>query len=237
MHEQTLKLRSKNFFLSALPEEDFLRLKPHLKSVRMEIYDFVHKPYEPIDFVYFPEDAIVSIVTFLEDGSSVEAGIIGNEGVAGIGAILADHVSPREATIQVAGGLLRMSADKFKEEFARGGTLNRLALRFVFAFTAQISQNIACVCHHQIDKRLARWLLMVHDRIEGDELKMTQEFIAQMLGVHRPTVTHSALKLQELGLIRYNHGRVTILDRNGLEELTCECYAAIKEAYDNYLNI
>jgi CRP-like cAMP-binding protein len=227
--------RSRNHFLSSLPEEDYQRLKPHLESVEMEISEFVHAPYEPISYLYFPEKAVVSVVTFLEDGSSIETGIIGNEGVAGIGAILAEDVSPREASIQVADGLLKIKAENFKAEFERSHSLRRLSLRFVFAFIAQISQNVACVQRHRIDKRLARWLLMVQDRVEADELIITQEFIAQMLGVHRPGVTESAIKLQEQRLIRYTRGRVTILDRKGLENIACECYGAIKEAYDKYL--
>lgn len=234
---QSKTLRSENFFVSALPEEDYGRLQPHLESVEMGIGDFVHKPNEPIHYIYFPENAVVSIVTFLKDGSSTETGIVGKEGVAGIIAVLADDVSPREATVQVADGLLRIEAEKFKEEFHRGGALQRLSLRFVFAFMSQLSQNIACAHHHRIEARLARWLLMIHDRIEGNDLEITQGFIAQMLGVQRTGVSENASKLQEQGLIEYSRGHITILDRQGLEVVTCECYQAIKEAYDNYLNI
>ncbi len=228
--------RSKNFFLSSLPEEDYERLEPFLEYVQMGISDFVHQPNEPIDYIYFPENAVVSTVTFLKDGSSSETGIVGKEGVSGIIAVLADDVSPREATVQLADGLLRLDAEKYKEEFRRGGALQRLSLRFVFAFMSQLSQNVACVNHHRIEARLARWLLMIHDRIEGNDLEITQEFIAQMLGVKRTGVSENAGKLQEQGLIEYARGRITILDRQGLETVTCECYQVIKEAYDNYLN-
>jgi CRP-like cAMP-binding protein len=229
--------RSRNLFISALPDEEYNRLKPHLEKKEMKLGDVVHNPNEPIRYVYFPENAIVSIVTYLEDGSNIETGLIGNEGIGGIGIILSDDVSPREATIQLEGSCLRMKAQTFKEEFARGGEINRLALRFVFAFIGQASQNAACANHHRIETRLARWLMMIHDRIEGDELKITQEFIAQMLGVHRPSVTESAVKLQERNLIKYARGRITILDRSGLENAACECYCVIKDEYDKYLKI
>lgn len=228
--------RSKNFFLESLPEENYNRLKPHLECLDGKLGRVLHEPNEPIQYVYFPETAVVSIVTFLEDGSNVETGIVGNEGIVGVGIILSDDVSPRQDTVQVEGTCLKMKAQVFKEEFGRGGELNRLALRYVFAFISQISQNAACNNRHRIDTRLARWLLSLHDRVEGDELRITQEFIAQMLGVHRPSVSENAVKLQEQGLIKYVRGRVEILDRKGLEGIACECYREIKRANDKYLN-
>ena len=228
--------RSENLFLSSLPEEEYRRLKPHLERLQAELGNVVYRPNEPTQHVYFPENAIISIVTFLEDGSNIETGIVGNEGICGIGVILSDDVSPREATVQLPGSCQRMKAETFKEEFGRGGKVNRLALRYIYAFIAQISQNAACNNHHRIEARLARWLLSLHDRTDGDELRITQEFIAQMLGVHRPSVSENAVKLQERGLIKYVRGRIKILDREGLEQIACECYPTIKEAYERYLN-
>jgi len=229
--------RSKNLFLAALPAEEFERLKPHLEHVDLKLGDIIHRSDELIRYVYFPEHSVISIVTYLEEGTTIETGIVGREGLAGISVILSDDVSPREATVQVSDGAWRMKAQTFKTEFERGGAINRLALRFVYAFIAQISQNAACSHYHQIEARLARWLLTLQDRVESDELRITQEYISQMLGVQRPTVTNSAIRLQEQGLIRYARGRITILDRQGLENTTCECYQAIKEAYNKYLSV
>jgi CRP-like cAMP-binding protein len=232
----TLVRRSGNLFLSALSEENFKSFKQHLELLEMKLGDIIHKPNEPVRHVYFPEDAIVSIVTYLEDGSNIETGIIGNEGIAGIGIILSDDISPRESVIQVAGKCLKVKAEIFKDFFEQGGEFNRLALRFVYAFIAQISQNAACNNRHRVETRLARWLLSIHDRVEGNEINSTQEFIAQMLGTNRPTVSESASKLQDRGLIKYSRGQIEIIDRKRLEQVSCECYRAIKDAYDKYLH-
>jgi CRP-like cAMP-binding protein len=225
----------KNLFLSALPESELKRIEPFLERIDMKLGTVVHEPEAAYSYVYFPETAVISIVTCLEDGSNIETGIIGKEGVAGVTVILSDQASPRESTIQVAGSCLRLKADIFKKEFARNEELSRLSLRFVFAFIAQISQNAACVNKHRIEARLARWLLMLDDRVEGKEIRITQEFIAQMLGAHRPSVTECAIKLQEKGLIQYMRGVIKILDRPGLEKATCECYKVVKDSYGKYL--
>lgn len=230
-----MPLRSENLFLSVLPESDYIRLQPYLQKTDLPLGTVIHKPDEAIKYVYFLENSIVSIVTRLEDGSNIETGVIGNEGIAGIGAILSDDVSPRESVVQLAGRCQRIEAQNFRDEFEFGGRMNRLALRFVFAFIAQISQNAVCANRHKITARLARWLLMVHDRTNGDELNITQEYVAQMLGVHRPSVSESASKLQEQDLIKYVRGRITILNRQGLEKTSCECYDSIRQAYDKYL--
>ena len=222
--------------MSKLPEVDFKRFEPHLEACKMKLGDVIHKPNEPLRYVYFPENGVVSIVTFLEDGSNIETGIIGTDGVVGTGIILSDDVSPRQAIVQVSGTCLRMKADIFRQEFDRGGELNRLARRFVYAFIAQISQNAACNNRHRIELRLARWLLMLHDSIIGDKIVTTQEFVAQMLGTNRPSVSENAGKLQKTGIIKSIRGQITILDRKGLEGASCECYQAIKVASVNYLN-
>lgn len=228
--------RCGNLYLSALPDEAFNLLKPHLERTEMKIGDVIHQPDEPITHVYFPETAVISVVTLLEDGSNIETGIIGNEGIGGVGVILTEENSPRKADVQVSGSCLRIKSETFRNELKRDGEIDRLAKRFVFAFIEQISQNAVCFNRHRIEARLARWLLTLIDRTDGDELHITQEFIAEMLGAHRPTVTESAIKLQERGLIKYVRGHIRILDRQGLEETSCECYSVVKESYKKYLN-
>lgn len=228
--------RCRNLYLASLPEEEFNRLKPHLEKLEMKIGEVIHKPNELSNYVFFPENAVISLVTFLEDGWNIETGIVGNEGVGGISIILSDQPSLREATIQVPGACWRMSVKSFKEELEKGGEIKRMALRFVFAFIEQVSQNAACTSRHRIEARLARWLLTLDDRIAGKDIRITQEFIAQMLGAHRPSVTENAIKLQEKGLISYTRGQIKILDRPGLEKVSCECYEVIKNSFHKYLN-
>ena len=199
-----------------------------LKFVELPLSKLLYNPNDKIEYVYFPETAVVSIVTMLSDGRSIEAGIIGREGMAGAFAAFGEDLSPREATIQLGGSGWHMNVEDFREEFEQNKDFRKAVLNFVYAFVAQISQNAACICHHRIEQRLARWFLMFEDRAPSDNLELTQEFIAQMLGVHRPSVSKNANELQKMGLIKYNRGTVKIIDRNGLENLACECYAEIK---------
>lgn len=228
---------SKNLFLAKLSKSEFEKLKPLLIAVELEIGDVVYKTNETTREVYFPETCAISIVTVLENGSTAETGVIGCEGVADVINVLSDNVSPREATVQLPGKGLKMDADFFKTEFKRGGELYKLSLAFMFAFINQISQNSACNLFHNIERRLARWILMIHDCADGDELRLTQEFIAEMLGVHRPSVSNAAKKIQDKNLISYKRGRITVLDREGLEKKACECYKVIKTSYENYCGI
>jgi CRP-like cAMP-binding protein len=188
-----------------------------------------------IRYVYFVNTGVVSLVTHLKEGSGVEVGLTGNEGMVGLSIALGDDVSPNQAIVQIADGAMRMEAAALSEELKGGGLLQTLLLRSTLALLKQVSQSAACNRSHHIAERLARWLLTCHDRVEGDELRLTQEFIAEMLGTRRAGVSEAAGILQGAGLIRYSRGHITITDRGGLEEFACECYAVVKAEYDRLL--
>lgn len=218
---------SNNSILEKLPKEIFSEIKPYIEEVEMPLSEILYRPHEKIDYIYFPETSVISIVTCLENGETVEAGIIGKEGVAGASIIFADDISPTEATTQLGGVGQRMKISDFKNFFDEKKEFRNAVLYYVYSFIAQISQNSACLCYHTIEKRLARWLLMFSDRAESNKLVLTQQFIAQMLGVQRPSVSMNAGKLQERGLINYNRGVIKIIDRTGMQNLACECYKEI----------
>jgi CRP-like cAMP-binding protein len=224
-----------NLILSALPEEEYNRLLPDLEPIKMEIGELIDRPYEVIEYVHFPQDSIVSSVTYLDDGTSVEAGVIGREGTTGIAIALSNTKSPLEVSVQIPGDCLRIKADRFKQALEDNPVLKRLVHRHIFAYIAQVSHVNACNAHHVLEKRLARWLLMCRDRVNSDTVSLTQDFMAQMLGVHRPGVTLVALNLKEAGIINYRRGEITICDRTRLEKASCKCYEAIKKDYDDYL--
>jgi CRP-like cAMP-binding protein len=226
-----------NLILSALPEEEYNRLLPELEPIKMEIGDLIHRPDEVIEYVHFPQDSVVSSVTYLDDGTSVEAGIIGREGTTGIATALSNTTSPLEVTVQIPGDCLRIKADGFKQALEDNSVLKRLVHQHIFAYITQLAHVNACNAHHVLEQRLARWLLMCRERVNSDVLPITQEFIAQMLGVHRPGVTLVALNLKEAGIINYRRGEITICDRAKLEEAACKCYEAIKKDYDDYLKL
>src|SRR6185436_16281858 len=186
---------------------------------------------EPITCVYFVHTGVISLVANLKDGSSVEVGIVGNEGMSGLSLVLGDDVSPNEAIVQIAGGATRLSADVLREELKREGTLLRLLLRNTLAMLKQVQQTAACNGSHVVGERLARWLLMCHDRVPGKELRLTQEFISQMLGIRRSGVSEAASLLQSRGLISYSRGNITIINRKGLEKFACECYGIVRAEY------
>ena len=218
----------KNYLLNSLSETDFQKIERRLEKFDMKIGEVLYDPAGNTDYIYFPETSVISIVMILENGETIESGIIGKEGFSGAAVILSREVSPQEATIQLSGECFRLPIRDFKILFDENAGFRDAALRHIYAFIAQISQNAACLCHHNIDRRLARWLLMFADRAGKNALDLTQEFIAQMLGVHRPTVSKNANHLQQLGFISYNRGSIKILDRTGLEDFACECYEAIK---------
>ncbi|MDQ4121443.1 MAG: Crp/Fnr family transcriptional regulator [Acidobacteriota bacterium] len=232
-----MQIESKNLFLSALSAEELKKISPHLETVKLEYRQVLHRSGERYDYVYFPEDSIVSIVNTFEDGSSIEAGMIGKEGIVGISVILSDGVSPRQTTVQQSGAALRIKTEAFKATFNESSELRALALKYVYAFYSQVSQNTACNRYHSLDGRLAKWLLMCHDRSETGELMLTQDFMAQMLGVHRPGVTLAAMALQEKELINYVRGNIKITDKAGLEALTCDCYRIIRASEQQYLRM
>jgi len=225
-----------NRLLAALPEAEYQNLVPHLEEVSLSLKKVLHEVGEPIEYVYFPLWGIVSSLSTMADGSMVEVGIVGNDGVVGIPAALGDNIATTTAMVQVSGSGMRMKASLLKSEFQRGGVLQNLLLRYIQALYALVTQNAACNRLHQLDGRLARWLLLVCDRVESNELPLTHEFMSQMLGVRRAGVTEAANTLQQAGLIRYTRGKITILKREELEATTCECYEIIKGEYARLLN-
>jgi CRP-like cAMP-binding protein len=219
----------KNELLAALPRAAYLRLIPHLESVSLALGASLYNSGESIEHVYFPEDALISLVTHMRDGETVEVGLIGRDGMVGIPVLLGDDIAFEAAVVQIAGSALRMPSATFKQLIKRGGSplLTRLLL-YTRVLMKQVAQTAACNGRHTAEKRLARWLLMCHDRAESDVLMLTQDFISDMLGLRRAGVSSAAVGLQEEGFIRYSRGRVTILKREGLEAFACECYAAVR---------
>jgi CRP-like cAMP-binding protein len=224
--------RPKNHLLAALPAEDYQRLLPHLEPVPLSLRQILYAEGDLIEYVYFPHRAIISLIRTVEEGSTVEVGLVGIEGMTGLEVCLGNKTSSYEAMVQVKERAIRLPAQHLKAEFDRGGALQQLLLQYMQALLTQTSQGIVCHCYHTIDQRLARWLLTLSDRLDSDELSLTQEFIAQMLGSHRPGVTLAVGTLQQAGLIRAQRGRITILDREKLKDVTCECFEYIKTAFD-----
>jgi len=222
-----------NRLLASLPRDDFERLAPHLKPVELRLRETLHHPHEPIRYVYFPnKGSIISIVALSEDGTTIEIGGVGHEGVAGISIFMGVESTPNQAIVQLSGGGMRISADVLQVEFNRGGALQRGLLRYMHALFTQVSQTAVCNRLHTVEERLIRWLLMSHDRAGRDDLHLTQEFIAQMLGTRRAGVTIAAGTLQQAGLITYRRGQIRILDRESLENSACECYRVVKDDFD-----
>lgn len=225
-----------NRLLSAFPEELSEKLYPHLKKINLERGDRLHEAGEPINELYFPLDCVLSITLTLSDGSTAETGMVGNREVIGINAFMGGRETTQTTYIvQVAGSAMKIDARILREEFDQNLQLRSIMLRYTQAFIAQISQTTACNSLHKLDQRLARRLLEVHDRLQTDELSLTQEFMADMLGVRRAGVTQTAQRLQENGLIQYKRGHVHVLDRAGLEAHACECFQTVKDEYDRLL--
>jgi len=223
-----------NHLLAALPPEEWKRWKPQLEPVTMPLGEVLYESGAVLTHVYFPTTAIVSLLYVLEDGASAEIAVVGNEGVVGISLFMGGESTPSRAVVQSAGTGFRLKAQALKEEFPRPPVLH-LLLRYTQALITQMSQTAVCNRHHSLDQQLCRWLLLSLDRLQGDELVMTQELISNMLGVRREGVTGSALKLQKAGLIRYARGRITVVDRDGIEKRSCECYAVVRKEYDRLL--
>ena len=217
-----------NHLLAGLPA-DYERLLPQLELVPLPLGWALYESGSEQGYVYFPTDSIVSLLYVMEDGSSAEIAIAGNEGVVGIALFMGGETTPSRAVVQSAGRGYRLSPSVLKAEFARGGTLQHLLLRYTQALITQMAQTAVCNRHHTLDQQLCRWLLLSMDRLPGNELKMTQELIANMLGVRREGVTEAAGHLQAAGLIRYSRGKITVLDRPKLEARVCECYKVVKQ--------
>ena len=221
--------------LAALPEAEWRLWMPLLEPVELPLGLVLYESGQTLGHVYFPTTAIVSLLFVLKDGDSAEIAVVGNEGVVGISLFMGGDSTPSRAVVQSAGRGYRLSSTAIKEAFNRNGPVMHLMLRYTQALITQMAQTAVCNRHHALDKQLCRWLLLSMDRLQGNELVMTQELIANMLGVRREGVTEAALKLQAAGLIQYARGHITVLDRPGLERRTCECYAVVKKEYDRLL--
>ena len=224
-----------NHLLDALPAEDYARLLPDLELVPMPLGWVVYESGVHMDYVYFPTTCIVSLLYVTENGASAEIAITGNEGLIGISLFMGGESTPSRAVVQSEGHAYRLKEIVLKKEFALGGQLQHLALRYTQALITQMSQTAVCNRHHSVDQQLCRWLLLSMDRLAGNELRMTQDLISNMLGVRREGVTEAAGHLQAAGLIRYSRGKITVLDRPGLEQRVCECYAVVKKEFDRLL--
>ena len=224
-----------NRLLAALPEEDYQALLPFLESVNLLLGGAVYESGGAQGYVYFPTSSIVSLLYVLADGASAEIAVTGSEGLVGIALFMGGETTPSRAVVQSAGHSYRLRASVLKTEFERGGALQHLLLRFTQALITQMTQTAVCNRHHAVDQQLCRWLLLSLDRLDTNELVMTQELIANMLGVRREGVTEAAGRLQSDGMIQYRRGRITILDRPKLEARVCECYSVVKKEYDRLL--
>jgi CRP-like cAMP-binding protein len=224
-----------NRLLAALPDEEWLRLEPHLKAVQMPLGSAVYESGATLDHVYFPTTAIVSLLYVLADGASAEIAVVGFEGLVGVALFMGGETTPSRAVVQSAGGAYRLRGQLLKDEFTRGGAMQHLLLRYTQSLLTQMAQTAVCNRHHSIDQQLCRWLLLSLDRLPSADLTMTQELIANMLGVRREGVTEAAGKLQAAGLIHYHRGRISVIDRAGLEARCCECYAVVKRESDRLL--
>ena len=234
-HEPRQDEARQNTLLAALPDDVWARVKPRLELVPMPLGHVLYESGATLQHVYFPTTCIVSLLYVMEDGHSAEIAIVGLEGMVGVALFMGGETTPSRAIVQSAGHAYRIPGKQLKEEFVRAGPLQRLLLRYTQALITQMAQTAVCNRHHSIDQQLARWLLLSLDRLASNDLVMTQELIANMLGVRREGVTASAQQLQELGLIRYRRGRITVLDRPGLEAHACECYAVVKREFDRLL--
>ena len=225
----------KNQLLAALPDADLQRWLPHLERVSLTLGQVLYESGAATAYVYFPTNAIVSLLYVLEDGASAEIAVVGFEGLVGISIFMGGGSTPSRAVVQSAGFAYRLSAEVMKDEFAHSGPVMHLLLRYTQALITQMAQTAVCNRHHSLDQQLCRWLLLSLDRLQSNQLVMTQELIANMLGVRREGVTEAALKLQKAGLISYARGHINVINRVGLEGRTCECYEVVKKEYDRLL--
>ena len=224
-----------NHLLAALPEDESARIFPHLERVPMPLGEAVCESGIPMRHVYFPTTCIVSLLYVMEDGASAEIAVVGNEGIVGVSLFMGGETTTSRAVVQSAGHAYRLKGQLLKDAFFRAGPMQRLLLRYTQALLTQMAQTAVCNRHHSVDQQLCRWLLLSLDRLPSNQLTMTQELIANMLGVRREGVTEAAGKLQRAGLIRYSRGHITVLDRPGLEARVCECYQVVKKELDRLL--
>lgn len=226
-----------NHLLAALAGDEWQRWEPLLEYVELPLGHVLHESGKAMSHMYFPTTAIISLLYVLQNGSSAEIAVVGNDGLVAVSMFMGGGSSPSRAVVQSGGHGFRLDSKAMKQEFDKAGPVMHLMLRYTQALIAQMAQTAVCNRHHSLDQQLCRWLLLTLDRLEGDNLVMTQELIANMLGVRREGVTESATKLQNAGLIKYSRGRINVLDRPGLEARSCECYAVVKKEYDRLLPV
>jgi CRP-like cAMP-binding protein len=226
----------RNRLLAALPPDDFALLAPALRRTDLKFKRVIYEPYQPVGTAYFLESGIVSMLAPLEEGRFMEVGLVGREGLVGLTAVFGADSAATQALVQASGTALQLRSAELKEAFEASATLRGLLLRYAHAYHAQVAQTAACNGHHLLEERLARWLLMAHDRSESDEFPMTQEFMSLMLGVRRAGVSVAASILQKAGAIRYRHGNTTVVDRSGLEAAACECYGTVRRQFEYLLD-
>jgi CRP-like cAMP-binding protein len=224
-----------NHLLAALSDAEAARILPHLQFVTMPLGKVLYESGDTLRHVYFPTDCIVSLLYVMEDGASAEISVVGNEGIVGIALFMGGETTPSRAIVQSSGHAYRLVGQRLKDEFYRSGSLQLLLLRYTQALITQMAQTAVCNRHHSVDQQLCRWLLLSLDRLSCNQLNMTQELIANMLGVRREGVTEAAGKLQKAGVISYSRGEITVLDRPRLEAMCCECYAVVKKESDRLL--
>ena len=224
-----------NHLLASLTEMESSRLLPHLEFVQMELGDVIYEPNLPMRYVYFPSSGIVSLLYVMEDGASAEIALVGNEGFIGVSLIMGGETTSSRAVVQSGGKAYRIKSSLLVEEFMRGGPMQKRLLRYTQSLLTQMAQTAVCNRHHSLDQQFCRWLLLSLDRLPSNELSMTQELIANMLGVRRESVTEAAGKIQKAGLISYHRGQIRIINRSGLEERVCECYAVVKTECERLL--
>jgi CRP-like cAMP-binding protein len=227
---------TRNHLLAALPATDYERLQPHLEPLPLPLGWALYESGDRQGHVFFPTEGIVSLLYVMENGASAEIAVTGNEGLIGVSLFMGGESTPSRAIVQSAGQAYRLAGEIVRKEFDRGGHLQHLLLRYTQALITQMAQTAVCNRHHSVEQQLCRWLLLSLDRLPSNELRMTQELIANMLGVRREGVTEAAGRLQEAGLIRYQRGQIAVLDRPGVEQRVCECYAVVKRECDRLLD-
>ena len=226
---------TKNHLLAAVPTVEWKRLSKHLEPVDLSLGQVLYESGAMMTHMYFPTTSIVSLLYVMENGSSAEIAVVGNEGLVGVSLFMGGESTPSRAVVQSAGHGFKIEAQIMKDEFNKAGPVMHLLLRYTQALITQMAQTAVCNRHHSLDQQLCRWLLLSLDRLHGTDLIMTQELISNMLGVRREGVTEAAMQLQAAGIIRYTRGKISVLDRPGLERRTCECYAVVKKEYDRLL--
>ncbi|MDV2991042.1 MAG: hypothetical protein N4J56_000696 [Chroococcidiopsis sp. SAG 2025] len=231
------ELYRKNHLLAALPTEEYQRLLPHLEVVCLPHRQILHQINEIIEYIYLPTQALVSMVSLMEDGATLEVGVIGRDGIVGLPVCWGGGSATTQAIVQIPGSAIRIAADRFKAEFESHEALYHLILLYTQALFTQVVQTAACNRRHTVEQQLARWLLSIEDRIESEQLLLTQEFIAQMLGIRRSGVTVAATALQQAGMIRYSRGKIAITNRHLLQSTACECYKVVKNEFDRLIRL